>query len=44
MNEVNWSNDVSSDMFFIDFESLFSTADLKGFPHLVVDKIKKLVR
>ena len=39
MDEINWSNDLYSDMFFIDFESLFSTADSKGFPHLVVDKI-----
>ena len=39
MDEINWFNDCYSDMFSVDFESLFPTVDLKSFSHFVIDTI-----
>ena len=30
MDEINWSNDSFSDMFSLDFDSLFSIVDLES--------------
>ena len=37
MDEINWFNDFYSDMFSLDFDSLFSTVDLQSFSHFVID-------
>ena len=39
MGEINWSNDFNSDMFSLDFDSLFSTVDSGSFSHFVTDTI-----
>ena len=39
MDEMNWSNDFYSDMFFLDFDSDFSTVDFERFTHFVIDTI-----
>ena len=35
MNEINWSSDFYSDMFSLDFDSLFSTVALVSLSHFV---------
>ena len=37
MDKINWFNDFYSDMFYLDFDSLFTTVDLKRFSHFVID-------
>ena len=39
MDEINRSNDFYSDMFFLDFDSDFSTVDFESFTHFVIDTI-----
>ena len=39
MDEISWSNDFYSDMFSLDFETLFSTVDSESFSHFVIDTI-----
>ena len=39
MDEINRSNDFYSVMFFLDFDSDFSTVDFESFTHFVIDTI-----
>ena len=39
MDELNWFNDLYSDMVSLDFDSLFSTIDLKIFHILLLAKL-----
>ena len=39
MDEINRSNDSYSVMFFLDFDSDFSTVDFENFTHFVIDTI-----
>ena len=44
MDEINRSNDFYSVMFFLDFDSDFSTVDFESFTHFVIDTINLLVK
>ena len=39
MDLRNWLNNSNSDMFLLDFDSLFSNVDFKSFSHFVIDII-----
>ena len=39
MDEINRSNDFYSDMFFLDFDCVFSTVDFESFTYFVIDTI-----